>query len=76
MLSESAKTKVLDFADSLKIPILIRDQDYLEIGESDITLRFSDGLKFFYSWHNEIYQENDNIKVKGKILMTKSKPGD
>jgi len=76
LLSESVKKKVLDFADSLKCPILIRDPEMLEIGESDITLRFSDGLKFFYAWHNEIYQENDNIKVKGKIIMTKTKPGE
>jgi len=75
LLSESVKKKILDYADSLKCPIMIRDGEFIEIGEHDITLFFSDGLKFLYAFDVVPIVKDGTIQLKTRLLCTKTNPG-
>ena len=72
MISEKIKKDIVDFADGYGAVITFRDE--IQIGQKDITIKWSDGKSTFLSILVDTVLINDNntIQVNAKLVSTKS----
>ena len=73
MMSEKIKKQVVDYADSLGAVITFRDE--MQVGQKDITIKWSNGDTSYYSVFVDPVMINDNntIEVKARLSANKVK---
>ena len=72
MISENIKKQIVDFADGYGAIITFRDE--IQIGQKDITIKWSDGKSTFLSILVDpvLINDNNTIQVNAKLVSTKS----
>ena len=72
MISENIKKQIIDFADGYGAIITFRDE--IQIGQKDITIKWSDGKSTFLSILVDpvLINDNNTIQVNAKLVSTKS----
>ena len=72
MISDKIKSEIINFADGYGAVITFRDE--IEIGNKDITIKWSDGKTTFLSVFVDpvLINDNNTIQVNAKLISTKS----
>lgn len=72
MISDKIKSEIINFADGYGAVITFRDE--IQIGQKDVTIKWSDGKSTFLSILVDpvLINDNNTIQVNTRLASTKS----